>query len=203
MEYPVPGCLDLGVWRCLFVGNRAGRRFRPVSRHDPAMNTLNQSLSEYNRVIVLQACQDVCHPNDYSLVCSLRSYIWRVSERSHIYIFQTYLYMNSPAASAFEIQVFLLFCFLVRLLPGSSSAHGSLLPCSAGKSVKLVSACSLPAPLRRHASIIPQLASDNRLRCVWRILTGAIRCFRWECLRSSSASDRSVRTRDSDSTPAL
>lgn len=77
--------------RCLFVGNRAGRRFRPVSRHDPAMNTLNQSLSEYNRVIVLQACQDVCHPNDYSLVCSLRSYIWRVSERSHIYIFSNLL----------------------------------------------------------------------------------------------------------------
>lgn len=112
-----------------------------------------------------------------------------------------YVYMNSLAASAFEIQV--LFCFLVRLLPGSSSAHGSLLPCSAGKSVKLVSALSLPAPLRRHASIIPQLASDNRLRCVWRILTGAIRCFQWECLRSSSASDRSVRSRDSDSTSAL
>lgn len=168
------------------------------------MNTLNQSLSEYNRVIVLQACQDVCHPNDYSLVCSLRSYIWRVSERSHIYIYffkLTYIWIVSLHPHLrFR---FLLFCFLVRLLPGSSSAHGSLLPCSAGKSVKLVSACSLPAPLRRHASIIPQLASDNRLRCVWRILTGAIRCFRWECLRSSSASDRSVRTRDSDSTPAL
>lgn len=187
----------------MFVGNRAGRRFRPVSRHEPAMNTLNQSLSECNRMITLQACQDVCHPHDYSLVCSLRSYMARF--RAALYIFQTYLliYMNSLAASAFEIQVFLLFCFLVRLLPGSSSAHGSLLPCSAGKSVKLVSACSLPAPLRRHASIIPQLASDNRLRCVWRILTGAIRCFRWECLRSSSASDRSVMSRDSDSTPAL
>lgn len=103
LEYPY-----LGVWRrCLFVGNRAGRRFRPVSRHDPAMNTLNQSLSECNRMITVQACQDDYHPHDYSLVCSLRSYIWRVSERSYIYIFSNLLiYMNSLAASAFEIQVF-------------------------------------------------------------------------------------------------
>lgn len=187
----------------MFVGNRAGRRFRPVSRHEPAMNTLNQSLSECNHPIASQACQDVCHSDMIILWCVHCEAIWRVSERSYIYFSNLLIYMNSLAASAFEIQVFLLFCFLVRLLPGSSSAHGSLLPCSAGKSVKLVSAWSLPAPLRRHASIIPQLASDNRLRCVWRILTGAIRCFRWECLRSSSASDRSVRPRDSDSTPAL
>lgn len=26
--------------RCLFVGNRAGRRFRPVSRHEPTMNNI-------------------------------------------------------------------------------------------------------------------------------------------------------------------
>ena len=92
--------------RCLFVGNRAGRRFRPVSRHEPTMNTLNQSLPECNQMIASQACQDVCHPHDYSLVCSLRSYMARF--RAALYIFQTYLliYMNSLAASAFEIQVF-------------------------------------------------------------------------------------------------
>lgn len=67
----------LGVWGCLFVGNRAGRRVRPVSRHEPVMNISNQSLSEYNQMIASQACSDVCHPHDYSLVCSLRSYMAR------------------------------------------------------------------------------------------------------------------------------
>lgn len=90
----------------MFVGNRAGRRFRPVSRHEPAMNTLNQSLSECNHPIASQACQDVCHSDMIILWCVHCEAIWRVSERSYIYFSNLLIYENSLAASAFEIQVF-------------------------------------------------------------------------------------------------
>lgn len=186
----------------MFVGNRAGRRFRPVSRHEPAMNTLNQILPECNHPIASQACQDVCHSDMIILWCVHCEAIWRVSERSYIYFSNLLIYMNSLAASAFEIQVF------VVLFPCEVAARlfiraWFITPMQRGQIREARFRLFSSAPLRRHASIIPQLASDNRLRCVWRILTGAIRCFRWECLRSSSASDRSVRPRDSDSTPAL
>lgn len=70
------------------------------------MNTLNQSLPECNHPIASQACQDVCHSDMIILWCVHCEAIWRVSERSYIYFSNLLIYMNSLAASAFEIQVF-------------------------------------------------------------------------------------------------